>query len=163
MGFTTLATAAVTAAKALPDALQAYSSYKQSKVLRRVAAEQEKLADNQATRMENTAVANQQRAARNANARMAAARADAAASNLLAEGSAHVREKDLATRLQDDIANNTNAALDEADRTRHQGKLNAWNTRHAAAQARMGAIGSGLSAAGSLFSGIADSLHDEQA
>ena len=86
MGFTTLATAAVTAAKALPDALQAYSSYKQSKVLSRIAAEQERLADNQAARMENTAVANQQRAARNANARMAAARTDAAASNPRARG-----------------------------------------------------------------------------
>ncbi len=162
MGFTTLATVAVTAAKALPEALQAYSSYKQSKVLSHIGAEQERLADNQAARMENTAVANQQRAARNAHARMAAARTDAAVSNLLAEGSAHVREKDLATRLQDDIANNTNAALDEADRTRRQGKLNAWNTRQASAQARMGAIGSGLSTAGSLFSGIAGMLNDAQ-
>ncbi len=155
MGFTTLATAAVTAAKVLPDALQTYSFYKQSKALRHVAREQERLADAQADRMEDTAVANQQRAARNAESRMASARADAAASNLLAEGSVHMRETDLATRLQDDIANNTNAALDEADRTRRQGKLNAWNTRHAASQARMSALGSALSAVGSIFSGAA--------
>ena len=142
MGFTTLATAAVTAVKALPDALQAYSFNKQGKALNKIAAEQESLANTQAARMENTAVANQQRAARNAAAQMGAARADAAASNLMSEGSAHVRETDLATR------------------TRQQGKLNAWNTRHAAAQAKMSSVGAGLSAAGNLFSGIAGQLKE---
>lgn len=160
MGFTTLATAAVTAVKALPDALQAYSFNKQAKTLNKIAAEQESLANTQAARMENTAVANQQRAARNAAAQMGAARADAAASNLMSEGSAHVRETDLATRLQDEITLNANAALDEATRTRQQGRLNAWNTRHAAAQAKMSSVGAGLSAAGNLFSGIAGQLKE---
>lgn len=160
MGFTTLATAAVTAVKALPDALQAYSFNKQAKTLNKIAAEQESLANTQAARMENTAVANQQRAARNAAAQMGAARADAAASNLASEGSAHVRETDLATRLQDEITLNANAALDEATRTRQQGKLNAWNTRHAAAQAKMSSVGAGLSAAGNLFSSIAGQLKE---
>ncbi len=160
MGFTTLATAAVTAVKALPDALQAYSFNKQAKTLNKIAAEQESLANTQAARMENTAVANQQRAARNAAAQMGAARADSAASNLMSEGSAHVRETDLATRLQDEITLNANAALDEATRTRQQGRLNAWNTRHAAAQAKMSSVGAGLSAAGNLFSGIAGQLKE---
>ncbi len=158
MGFTTLATAAVTVAKVLPDVLQAYSANKQNKALNSIAATQERMANAHAARMEDTAVANQQRAARNANARLASARADAAGSHLAAEGSAMVRETDLATRLQDEITLNTNAALDEADRIRQQGRLNAWNTRQAAAQSKMSAVGSGLSGAGGLFSGVADAL-----
>lgn len=161
MGFTTLATAAVTVAKALPDALQAYSANRQSKALNSIASAQERMANDHAAHIVNTAVSNQQRAARNAHERMAAARADAAASHLLAEGSVVSRETDLATRLQDEITLNTNAALEEATRTREQGKLNAWSTRQASAQAKMSAIGSGLSAAGSLFSGVAEQLRDE--
>lgn len=161
MGFTTLATAAVTAAKVLPDALQAHSLHKQSKALNNIAASQELMANQQAGRMEDSAVANQQRAARNAAAQMSAARADAVTSNLMPEGSAHVRELDLATRLQDEINLNTNAALEAAGRTRQQGRLQAWNTRSAAAQAKMGAIGSGLSVAGGLFSGISSQLNDD--
>lgn len=161
MGFSTLATAAVTVAKVLPDALQAYSANQQSKSLNSIATAQERMADTHAARMTDTAVANQQRAARNAHARMASARADAAASNLLTEGSVISRETDLATRLQDEITLHTNAALDEAARTRQQGRLNAWNTRQAAAQAKMSSMGYGLSTVGGLFSGISGQLHDE--
>lgn len=161
MGFTTLATAAVTAAKVLPDAYQAYALNKQSKAYNNIAAAQERQAKRQAAQMEDTAVANQQRAARNAAARMAAARSDAAASNLATDGSAHMRELDLATRLQDEINLNANAALEEAGRTREQGKLQAWNTRNATAQAKMGAVGAGLSAMGGLFSGVSGALHND--
>ena len=160
MGFSTSATIA-TVAKALPDAFQAYALNKQSKSLNSIAHEQERLAAQQAAHMENAAVNNQQRGAKNAAAHLAAARADAAASHLAPEGSAHQREQDLATRLQDEINLQANAMLDKADQIRKQGALNAWNTRHAAAQAKIGSIGAGFSTIGSIFSGVAKQLNPD--
>ncbi|MBR7110207.1 MAG: hypothetical protein IKC90_09210 [Akkermansia sp.] len=160
MGFTTLATVA-TIAKALPDALQAHALNKQSKSLNSIAGEQELLAARQAAHMENAAVSNQQRGAKNAAAHLAAARADAAASNLATEGSAHLREQDLVTRLQDEINLQANAMLDKADQIRKQGALNAWNTRHAAAQAKAGSIGAAFGTVGSLFSSVAKQLNNQ--
>lgn len=141
MGFATLATtAASVAANALPNVLQAYALNKQSKSYNSIAEEQERLSNRQADLMEDAAVANQQRAARNATAQLAMARADAAASGLAAEGSARTRELDLATRLQDEINNQTDAALDEADHTRKQGAVHAWHARNYAAQAKTRSI-----------------------
>ena len=142
MGFTTLTTAAVTAANALPHALQAYALNKQSKSYNSIAEEQEKLSNRQANRMENAAVANQQRAASNASAQLSMVRADAAVSNLATEGSAHTRELDLATRLQDEINNQADAALDEADHTRKQGAIHAWHARNYADQAKTRSVSS---------------------
>ena len=143
MGFTTLTTAAVSAAaNALPHALQAYALNKQSKSYNSIAEEQERLSNRQANRMEDTAVANQQRASRNAAAQLAMARADAAVSNLATEGSAHTREQDLATRLQDEINHQADAALDEADHTRKQGAIHAWHARNYAAQAKTRSVSS---------------------
>ena len=141
MGFTTIATAAISAAaNALPSALQAYALNKQSKSYNSIAEEQERLSNQQADRMEQAAVANQQRAARNATAQLAMAHTDAATSGLAAEGSAHTREVDLATRLQDEINNQADAALDEADHTRKQGAIHAWHARNYAAQAKTRSI-----------------------
>lgn len=159
MGFTTLATTALAVGKVLPDALQAHALNKQSKSLNSAANAQERLSEQQANRMTETAIGNQQRAARNASMRMASVRADAAVSNLAPEGSAHSREIDMATRLQDEITNNANAALDRANQTRQQGALNAWNTRQAAAQAKVGSMAAGLNVAGSLFSDIGRQLN----
>lgn len=148
MGFTTIATAA---AAAVPHVLQSVSSYNQSKALRRTADAQQQLAAGQANAMADTDSANQQRAARNAHTRLAAARADAAAGNLAAEGSVTVRERDLATRLQDEITANANAELERANTIRQQGALNAHTARQAARQQKAQAYGSAISAFGSLF------------
>ena len=51
--------------------------------------------------------------------------------------------------------------LDKADQIRKQGALNAWNTRHAAAQAKIGSIGAGFSTVGSIFSGVAKQLNPD--
>lgn len=159
MGFTTLATTALAVGKILPDAMQAHALNKQSKSLNSAADEQLRLAERQASHITRVALSNSRRAARNAAAQMGAARADAAASHLAAEGSAHLREQDLATRLQDEINSSANSALHQANQTREQGALNAWNTRQAAAQAKVGSISAGLSAAGSLFGDIGRSLN----
>jgi hypothetical protein len=108
--------------------------------------------------MNDTAVDNQQRAARNAAMQLSHARGDAAQSQLLREGSIAAREKDLATRLQDEISAQANAALDQATRTRQQGALQAWHTRNSAAQARTKATTAALGSVSSLFSGIAQQL-----
>ncbi len=159
MGFST---ALATTAAIAPKVLQAYTYHQQGKALKSAAAQQQQLTNQQAAAMENTASENQRRAARNANSRLASARADAAGSNLLPEGSIAVRERDLATRLQDEITANANNALHEADSVRKQGALNAWQTRQAARQSGVQAIGAGLSSLGSLFSGIASDLNSEK-
>ena len=158
MGFTTLATSALTAMQALPEAMQAYSAYQQGKTFNNIARKQEALAQQQAAAMNDTAVDNQQRAARNAAMQLSHARGDAAQSQLLHEGSIAAREKDLATRLQDEISAQANAALDQATRTRQQGTLQAWHTRNSAAQARTKATTAALGSVSSLFSGIAQQL-----
>ena len=159
MGFTTLATTALAVGKILPDAMQAHALNKQSKSLNSAANEQLRLAERQASHITSVTLANSRRGARNAAMQMGSARADAAASSLATEGSAHLREQDLASRLQDEINTTANATLHQANQTREQGALNAWNTRQAAAQAKAGSISSGLSVAGSLFSDIGRSLH----
>ena len=150
MGFTTLAATAA----AVPQLMQATATIQQSRALRKTASEQLKLANRQAAAMENTAAANQRRAARNADERMSEARADAAAGNLLAEGSVAVRERDLATRLQDEITANANAALQQATDVRQQGELNAWQTRQAARQSMVQGVGAAVGSVGSLFGNI---------
>ena len=162
MGFTTLATSALTAMQALPEAMQTYSAYQQGKTFNNIARKQVILAQQQAQAMANTAVENQQRAARNASAQLAHARTDAAQSQLLHEGSIVIREKDLATRLQDEITAQANAALEQATRTRQQGALQAWHTRNSAAQARTKATTAALGSVSSLFSGIAQQLSSPQ-
>ncbi len=159
MGFTAIAATASTVASVLPKAMQAQALRQQSKSLKAAASVQEQLANRQADAMVGTAQENQRRGARNAQARLATARTDAAVSNLAAEGTAYIREQDMATRLQDEIANTANATLQQANAVRRQGQYDAWNTRNAARQARAQAYGSGLSAIGSLFSGIASGLN----
>lgn len=156
MGFTTIAAAA---AVALPKVLEANAYRQQSKNLNAAANEQRKLANRQADALTDVAMENQRRASRNAQAQMGGARVDAAASNLAGDGTAHVREVDMATRLQDEITNNANAALDQANSVRQQGAYNAWNTRNSARQAKLNAYGSGISAIGSLFGGLASGLN----
>lgn len=159
MGFTTLATSALAVGKILPDVLQAHALNKQSKSLNSAANEQQRLAERQAASITDTALDNSRRGARNATMQMGHARADAAASYLATEGSTHLREQDLATRLQDEITANANAALHQANQTREQGALTAWNTRQAAAQAKVGSLAAGLNATGSLFGDIGRSLN----
>lgn len=158
MGFTTIATTAAAAASALPHIIEYSSLRRQANELDSAAKQQQRLADRQADSLTSTALKNQQRSARNANARMDSARVDAAASNLADEGSARMREVDLATRLQDEITSTANTSLQQAHSIREQGAYTAWNTRNAAARARYQARGALLSGAGSLFGSLASSL-----
>ncbi len=154
MGFTTIATAA---AVALPKVLEADALRRQGKQLNQAAAEQERLANRQADALTSTALANRQRGERNAQARMAQARTDAAASHLADSGSTRMREVDLATRLQDEITNNANTMLQQANATREQGAYTAWNTRNTAARARNQSRAGLFSAAGSIVGALAGS------
>lgn len=155
MGF---ATAATTAASVIPAVFTAVTQRQESKTLKKAADIQEQMAGQQSSAMVDTAIRNQIRGERNANARLATARVDAAASNLADSGSVRVRERDLATRLQDEITANANITLQQANATLQQGMLNAWNTRNQARQAKAGAIASGIGALGSLVGGIAGGL-----
>ena len=85
---------------------------------------------------------------------LATARADAAASGILSSGTAEVRERDLATRLEDDINNRTNAALQEANTIRSQGTYDALDLQAQGSQARLRSKGAWLGAAGGLFHGL---------
>ena len=118
MGFASI----ITAAGALASgAVQAAAQRQQSAAYRDAADNQWNLSKRTAAVITNTALENQRRSERNARMQLAEARADAAAGNLLQEGSAVRREQDLATRLEDEITNSTNAALQEANDTRLQG------------------------------------------
>lgn len=118
MGFASI----ISAAGALASgAVQASAQRQQSAAYREAADNEWKLAARTAESITNTALENQRRSERNARMQLAEARADAAAGNLLQEGSVIRRETDLATRLEDEISNRTNAALQEANDTRLQG------------------------------------------
>lgn len=142
-----------TAAAVVPQLVQADTYRKQGKALEATANEQLKLANQQAGAIRDTAAANMQRGARNANARMAGVRMNALSSNVTGDGSVAVRERDLATRLQDEINANADSALADAENVRRQGALDAWNTRQAARRSKAQAVGSGMSAVGSLLAG----------
>lgn len=152
MGFAT--DIVTTAATVVPQLVQADIYRKQGKALEATANEQQKLANQQAGAMRDTAAANMQRGARNAHARMAGVRMNALSSNMAGDGSVAVRERDLATRLQDEINANADSALADAENVRRQGALDAWNTRQAARRSKAQAVGSGMSAVGSLLAGI---------
>lgn len=149
MGFAT--DIVTTAAAVVPQLVQADIYRKQGKALAATADEQLKLANLQAGAMRDTASANMQRGARNANARMAGVRMNALSSNVTGDGSVAVRERDLATRLQDEINANADSALADAENVRRQGALDAWNTRQAARRSKAQGLGSAMSAVGSLL------------
>lgn len=151
MGFDPVTMAVVSATANLAGkAVEATQQHEQSKAYRRAAAATEQEANRRAAAITDTAMENQRRSQRNAQMQLAAARADAGASNLLREGTALLRERDLATRLEDEINNRTDAALQEADTTRRQGALDAWNLRVQARNAHNSMLGTALSAAGGL-------------
>lgn len=155
MGFTTtaiLSTVATVAGKAI----QAKAEHDQAKALENAADMQQQFTERQAAAMTATAQENLRRGQRNAGMEVARARGDAARSNLVSEGSALTRETDLATRLEDDITNRTNAALQEVNTMRRQGALENWDMRNQARQSRMRSIGTALSAAGTIFNGVRD-------
>ena len=116
------------------------------------------MAAQQSKAMINTAMRNARAESRNANERLSSAYADAGASNLAEDGSTVVRERDLATRLQDDINLRTESALQEANNVRTQGAFDAWNTRMNAQKSRTMARGSLISGVGSLIGGLGSSL-----
>lgn len=154
MGFTTAATILTTAATVAGKAIEASAERKQARALDAAAEERRRLAENQAGAIARTAMENQRREQRNAHMQLAAARADAAASNLLTCGTAAARELDLATRLEDDINNRANAALQEANTIRSQGAYDALDLHTQASQARLRGKGAWLGAAGGLFRGL---------
>ncbi len=165
MGFPTIATiaatAVTTAAAVAPKIYEAKAAAKQAQALDQAADTQQKLADQQAAVVENTAMENQRRGNRNALAELASARVDAAASNTAQEGSTYVRGVDLATRLQDEINSAANEQLARADQIRRQGAYDAQDTRNQATQSRATRKAATVSGVGALFSGIARGLKDE--
>ena len=90
------------------------------------------------------------------------ARADAAAGNLLQEGSVIRREQDLATRLEDEITNSTNAALQEANDTRLQGWYDRRSLLQQAGTARSNSRVSLLSGAVGALGALAPGARSEQ-
>lgn len=162
MGFTTLAAATAATAAAVPRIMESRAYKQESRNLNQAAKVQSRLATEQSEAMITTAMRNARAESRNANEQLSRAMADAGASNLAEDGSVAVRERDLATRLQDDINLRTDSALQEANATRKQGAYDAWNTRLAAQRARSMARGSLISgigsAVGSLASGLAGSI-----
>lgn len=146
MGFETAALVSMAATAAAKTA-QAIGEHEQGKAYRRAAQATEQNAKQRADSIANTAMENQRREQRNAQMQLSRARADAGASNLLSAGSVEMREKDLATRLEDEINSRTDAALEEATRTRQQGRLDAWNLRQQARNAHNSMLGSALEAA----------------
>ncbi len=155
MGFANIAT---TAASVIPQIFSYSAQRQESKNLNRAAGVQERLARQQSDSIVNTTIRNQIRANRNANDEMASAHMEAVASNLADSGTARVRERDLATRLQDEINANANTTLQQAHTTLQQGLFNAWNTRNQAKQAKANAMATGIGAIGSLIGGIAKGL-----
>ena len=118
MGFASI----ITAAGALASgAIQSSAQRQQASSYRKAADSQWEVAKRTADVITNTALENQRRGMRNVGIQLAEARADAAAGNLLREGSVVRREMDLATRLEDEISNQTQTALQEANDTRLQG------------------------------------------
>lgn len=151
MGFSSV----ITAAGALAGgAMQASAQRRQSAAYRQAADEQWKLARNSAEIITNTALENNRRSERNAQMRLAEARAAAGASHLMQEGSAVRRETDLATRLEDEISNATQAALQEANDTRTQALYDRRNllmqADTARANSRISLLGGVVGAMGAL-------------
>lgn len=153
MGFTTAAIVS-TAAAVAGKAVQAKAEYDQGRALKQAADLQQRLNEQRAQAMTDTALDNRRRGQRNAQMELARARGDAARSNLAADGSTLTRETDLATRLEDDINNRTNAALQEVNTLRSQSALDNWDLRNQARQSRIRSLGTALNASSSLFSGI---------
>lgn len=158
MGFSTLAAATAATAAVLPRVMESRAYKQESRNMMNAAKQQERLANNQAEVITDTAMRNMRAESRNANEQLSRAIADAGASNLAEDGSVAVRESDLATRLQDEINLRANSALQDANTTRQQGVYDAWNTRNAAARAKSMARGSMVSGVGSLIGGLGSSL-----
>lgn len=158
MGFTTLAAVTAATAAAVPRIMESRAYKQESRNLSKAAQMQERLSTEQSEAMIATAMRNARAESRNANDQMAHAIADAGVSNLAEEGSVITRERDLATRLQDDINLRTDSALQDANNTRKQGAYDAWNTRLSAQRARSMARGSLISGVGSLVGGLASGL-----
>lgn len=155
MGFPIAYTLMSTAAAVAGKAVEASAERKQARAMQAAAAERRRIADNHAAVITRTAQENQRREQRNARMQLASAQTDAAASNITASGTATVRGTDLATRLEDDINNRTNAALQEANTIRTQGAYDAHDLQTQAHQARLRSKGAWLGAAGGLFQGLA--------
>ncbi len=159
MGFST---ALSTSANVIPSIFDAIGAFGQSKAQRKAAAEQKRLAAQQAAAIQGIASQNQMRGARNAHAREAQARVDAAVSNTMQDGSTYRRGVDLATRLQDEINAQANEQLNRADSIRRQGAYDAWDLRNQAKQSRFSGIGAAASGVGSLFGALATGLGQEK-
>ena len=133
MGFAPIITAVGSLAG---SAIQASAQRQQAQAYEKAAAEKTVLANRTASAITDTALENQRRGERNAAMQLASARAEAAAGHVLQDGSIARRELDLATKLEDDIANATNAALQEANDARLQGALDSRKLRLQAATSR---------------------------
>ncbi len=140
------------------QAFQSFSSFQeanaQAKQLKTVADRQEQIGNSRANRVLDNALTSNRTALREKERKLSSTRLKAAAGNLAPTGSAHVRERDLATRLQDDIATNTDKALQDVSYIRDQSNLSAYNTRVSAYKVESGANKQLSSDRGSLYDNI---------
>lgn len=142
------------AATAAQTVISTTSALQQSKQLKAVAQRQLEDGETQRELLIDNALQNNTRAKKNMQGELAGARLDAAASNLAASGSTHLREVALATRLQDEITNTTDRALQDANLVYEQSLLNSYDTSMSATAAKTSAVTSVLSGAGSIFTGL---------
>ncbi len=154
MGFSTVATSAQAIGNVAGTLISSQSQKQSAGMLDRLAAQQEEEGRQRAQAMIDIAMSNATRASRNAQSELARAQMDAASSNLVSSGSIAVRERDLATRLQDDINNQTTLQLQQADQVQRQSQMDAYSTRTQASQARQSATSTLISGVGTLFGNL---------
>ncbi len=139
MGFTTASAIASIGTTALSTYMNYSAQRESSKQLKALADLTEQEGAAQSDAMIDIAMKNASRATRNAQTQLASAQLDAARSNLVLTGSMEVRQQDLATRLMDEIKNESTAALNNANSYRAQSQLDAQQMRQEGSQMRYSA------------------------
>ncbi len=139
MGFTTATAIASIGTTALSTYMNYSAQREGSKQLKALADITEQEGAAQSDAMIDIAMKNASRATRNAQTQLASAQLDAARSNLVLTGSMEIRQQDLATRLMDEIKNESTAALNNANSYRAQSHLNAQQMRQEGKQMRYSA------------------------
>jgi len=142
--------------------IAASSQKRQSKQLSNIADYQERSGKEYSESIINTATGNSQRAARNAQSELAHARLNTATSGLAFAGSAHVRETDLASRLEDEIQIQTDSSLQQANKVREQASLDAYSTNMSSSAMKTRALGTIITGIGAVFDDLNDIEKDKK-
>ncbi len=144
------------AANAAATAIQYTSSRNQAKQLNAIAEQEQETGEKQKELLVDNAISNNTRAQKNMQSELAGARLDAAKSNTVSSGSTYVREVSMSTRLQDEITNTTERALQDANLVYEQSLIDSYNTKLNAYAAKTKATASLASGIGSLFKDLGD-------